>query len=617
MPSVPHLLDDPQILRNWQPPRRLTVSQWADEHRVLEPLFASEPGPWKTNRAPYAREVMDSAALPWVRRVTWMASTQVGKSEAMNNVAGYYLHQRPSPTMFVLPNRDAARLAGERRVLPMVNSSQALRQELTERSHDVKNREMVFKRSVLYMRSAQSPTDLASVPVRLVLADEVDKWPAWAGREAEPLALVQERTRTFHDAVLFVASTPTTRDGIVFREYSLGDQRQFYVPCPHCEHYQTLTFEQVRWDRERITDGNEMRKAREAWYACIQCGERITDQHKRDMLRAGVWCPSDVPLADWRGGLQDEERNEHRSYHLWSAYSPWVTYWRIAAQFLDSVGDPARMMNFTNSWLARVWEERVAHTSDAAVAACVGQRARGALPEDAAVLTAAVDVQKDYVVWMVVAWAQDERSYVVDIGQCNTWEELTAVVTQPWGEQQLQVRLCNIDSRYRRDEVMQWARQHPHVRMIAGVQRDTPVPFSTVRIDRHPRTGKLLQHGMTVWTVSVDMFKDVVAHRLRMAMRTEDGDGANGGDIELPAGLEEAWLRQMSAEHKVVKRARGKMREMWELKPGRKRNEAWDLLVYNAAAARMLRLELLRSDKPPSRKPQQPRRRVMGARKRQ
>ena len=284
-------VDAIDVSRNWRQPKRMSVSEWADDHRVLEPLFASEPGPWRTDSCPYAREWMDSAALPWVRRVTLMASTQVGKSEALNNIAGFYVHQKPSPTMFVLPNRDAARLAAERRLLPMIQSSEPLLSELTDRAHDVKHREIVFKRSVVYMRSAQSPVDLASVPVRLVLCDEIDKWPRWSGKEADPLALVTERTRTFHDHCIVISSTPTTRDGTVWREYEQGDERKYYVPCPHCKEYQVLEWARVKWDSDKVRTAAQMREARDAWYECKGCSAKIKDIDKRQMLREGIWVP--------------------------------------------------------------------------------------------------------------------------------------------------------------------------------------------------------------------------------------------------------------------------------------------------------------------------------------
>lgn len=187
-------------------------------------------------------------------------------------------------------------------------------------------------------------------------------------------------------------------------------------------------------------------------------------------------------------------------------------------------------------------------------------------------------------------------------------------VQRAWGTKQVFPKLINIDSRYRRDEVMEWARSHPNVRMIAGVRRDSPQPFATTRIDRSTKTGQPLAQGLTVWTVNVDMFKDLVAHRLRLALQDDDGQ-KKLGVIDIPNDLEPRHIRQMSAEHKVAKRSRGKIREGWELKPGRQRNEAWDLLVYNAAAARMLRLELLRSDRQTPQKPRPPTRRVMGARR--
>jgi len=606
-------LDDELLRRSWRQPRKLTVSEWADEHRVLEPLFASEPGPWRTNRAPYCREIMDSAALPWVRRVTFMASTQVGKSEAMNNIAGYYIAQRPSPTMFVLPNRDAARLAAERRILPMVQASESLSTELTERSHDVKHREVVFRRSVLYMRSAQSPTDLASVPVRLVLCDEIDKWPAWAGREAEPLSLVMERMRTFHDSVLVVSSTPTTRDGLIYREHAQGDRRSYHVPCPHCEQMQVLDFDNVRWPRD-IKTGNDMRRERAAWYECAHCHERIDDQHRRDMLLRGVWVPEDYSLTDWLE-RRESDRTEHRSYHLWAAYSPWVTYWKIAAAFLDSRHEPARMMNFANSWLARVWEQRVQVTSEDALQKCVADYTVGSVPDDAVVLTAAVDVQVDYMVYMVMAWGRDEQSWVVEIDRVMTWRDLTLQLQRGFGDQKMQPRLVLIDSRYRRDEVIEWSRQTPTARMIAGVQRESLVPFSTTRIDKNPRTGETLRNGLTVWTVNVDIFKDLVCHRMQLEEQVEDE--VSVGRLHLPQNLEPHWLRQMTSEQKVLKKQGNKQREVWQLKPGRQRNEAWDLLVYNAAAARMLGLDRVRNKDSDSKKRRAaPRKRVMGARTR-
>lgn len=586
----------------WEQPRQLTVSEWADAHRVLDPRFASEPGPWHTDRVPYAREWMDSCALPWVRRVTTCASTQVGKTEAVNNVLGFYMHQRPSPAMLVMPNADAARVAGERRILPMIQASAALRAEMTDRSHDAKTREIALRNSICYLRSASSPTELASVPVRLVLGDEVEKWPRWSGREASPLALVAERTRTYTDShVIVLTSTPSTRHGLIQREFERGDQRRYHVPCTHCGAFLVFSFPQVKWPAW-ITTGNLMRSEEDAWYQCDHCGEKIDDRDKRKMVARGVWVPHGKTVAEWLRD-RDEDRNEHRSYHLWAAYSPWVTWWRLAAQYLDAKDEPAEMMNFTNSWLAEVWEDKVATTTDAEVAACVdAKRPQGTMPAETLVVTAAVDVQGDRLEWAVVGWGLDEESWLISAGKVpfatdgGDWARLGDILFRnTWGEKQLRIRCCVVDARYRHNEVVDFVRRwQPTCRMIEGVEREAPIPFSTKRIDKHPRTGKVLENALLVWSVNVWIFKDLVSARITRATTEPE---TKRGRIHLASDLPQEWLTQVASEHKVRERGSGgKEVHRWVLKPGHVRNEAWDLLIYNAAAARLIRCDTMRSE---------------------
>ena len=42
-----------------RPPADITVSQWADAQRILSGKASSEPGPWRTDRTPYLRQIMD------------------------------------------------------------------------------------------------------------------------------------------------------------------------------------------------------------------------------------------------------------------------------------------------------------------------------------------------------------------------------------------------------------------------------------------------------------------------------------------------------------------------------------------------------------------------------
>jgi phage terminase large subunit GpA-like protein len=83
----------------------LSVSEWADQHRVLSTKASSEPGPWRTSRVPYAREIMDALSVNSVaEEVIFVASVQVTKTEILLNFIGYNIDYNPSPSMVVLPD---------------------------------------------------------------------------------------------------------------------------------------------------------------------------------------------------------------------------------------------------------------------------------------------------------------------------------------------------------------------------------------------------------------------------------------------------------------------------------------------------------------------------------
>lgn len=611
---------DPAILVGWKQPDRLTVSQFADQHRVLDEKVANEPGPWSTARVPHAQEWMDSANAWWVRRVSICGGSQIGKTEAGNNVLLYFLSQHPSPCMLVMPNQKTARRAAERRVRPMLDSCRPMVEQMTERSHDLKNDEMVFQQSVLYISSAQSPADLASVPVRLAFGDELGKWPKWSGREASPLKLLQERTRTYYDHLIYLSSTPTTREGLISEAFRQGDQRRRWVPCPHCGVYQVLKFAQIKWP-EDITTAAEMERRQEAHYECEHCKKAIDDRQRAAMLPKGVWVPKGHTVEEWLATGQKADRAPHRSYHLWAAYSPWLTWWKIAREFLESKDTPSLMMNFTNSWLAEDWEERVGSTRDKDVEACIDKlRAMAdpnAFPADALGVTGTVDVQADRLEWMVQAWGRDEEMWVVGVGKIKgtgpeTWEELaTVMIRNQWGPKKLRIRTCLIDSRHRRPEVFDWMRKwQPIVRMIVGVEKVTPVPLSSYKLDRHPRTGLPLKQSAIIWSVNVGWFKDLMAARITNTAKDPD---SKHGRLHLPNDLPEDFVEQAASEHKILERSGNKERHRWVLKAGHQRNEAWDLLVYGAAAGRMERWDTVLSEgqrglPPAPKKPGPPRR---------
>lgn len=94
-----------RVAKVLEPPPKLTVSEWADQYRVLSKGLSAESGQWNTDRMPYQREIMDAISDMNVSKVVVMSSSQVGKTEIVLNVIGYYITEDPATILIVQPNK--------------------------------------------------------------------------------------------------------------------------------------------------------------------------------------------------------------------------------------------------------------------------------------------------------------------------------------------------------------------------------------------------------------------------------------------------------------------------------------------------------------------------------
>ena len=223
-----------------RPDPLLTVSDWADRHRRLSGKAASEPGPWRTSRTPYLREIMDCLSpSSKVERVAVMKGAQIGLSECGNNWIGYVIHHAPGPMLAVLPTVEMAKRNSKQRIDPLIEESEVLsRLVKPARSRDSGNTVLTksFPGGLLAMTGANSAVGLRSMPVRYLFLDEVDGYPGDLDGEGDPVALAEARTRTFARRKVFIVSTPTIRGASrIEREFEASDQRRYFVPCPVCK----------------------------------------------------------------------------------------------------------------------------------------------------------------------------------------------------------------------------------------------------------------------------------------------------------------------------------------------------------------------------------------------
>ena len=358
------------IVRAWRdgltPDPRLSVSEWADRHRVLAARASAEPGRYRTARTPYMRAIMDalSPADP-ARRVVFMKAAQVGATEAGNNWIGFVVHQAPGPMLAVQPTVELAKRNSRQRIDPLIDESAALRGLVRPaRSRDAGNTMLSkeFAGGILIMTGANSAVGLRSIPARYIFLDEIDAYPASADEEGDPVTLAEVRSLTFaHRRKVLLISTPTVKGfSRIEREYEASDQRRYFVPCPHCGHRQWLEFERLRWEKG---------KPETARYHCAACETSIAEHHKTAMLAAGEWRATGTAADPSTIG-----------FHLSALYSPvgWLSWEQIARSWEAAQGSDESIRAFKNTILGETWMETgeapAGNVSTTAVSA--GRRAR-------------------------------------------------------------------------------------------------------------------------------------------------------------------------------------------------------------------------------------------------
>lgn len=184
------------------PPPNLTVSEWADAHRKLSRESSAEAGQWRTSRAPYQRAIMDAINDPYTEDIVIMASAQVGKSEILLNALGYFIDFDPSPILFIQPSGEKSKEFSKERIAPMIRDTPTLFERIGEtKSRDSSNTIMFksFPGGFIAMGGANVPSSLAARPIRVLLADEIDRYPVSAGDEGDPLDLAEKRTNNFYN----------------------------------------------------------------------------------------------------------------------------------------------------------------------------------------------------------------------------------------------------------------------------------------------------------------------------------------------------------------------------------------------------------------------------------
>lgn len=527
---------------------------------MLSSEASAEPGRWHTDRAPYAREVLDAIGDPLLEEVVLMWASQTSKTEMILNALGQTAHDDPCPMMVVQPTIDMAQAFSKDRVAPMIRDTPALTRLFGDPTSRNSNNTLLHKSFTgghLTMAGANSPASLASRPIRKLFLDEVDRFPLSAGSEGDPVTLAKRRTATFPLRKIVLTSTPTLKGESRIEEAFLeSDQRYFHVHCPECGEFQRLEWKNLRY-----------KETTEPVYECAHCANLAPETQKHAMLLGGNWVAYN-PDAVKRG------------YHLNALYSVWYTWPEIVEEWHQSQGNPLRLQAFVNTILAETYAdygERV-NSDDLATRR---EQYEAPMPPGAVVLTAGIDVQADRIEVFIYGWGKDEESWLVaheivagDVSTPELWDALDEHIWQEYATvdgEPITVSSVGIDSGHYTESVLRWG--IPRLRrgvyiLKGGNERGKPL------VSRKPTvSGK---GAGRVWMVGTDTSKDLLYGRLRIV---EKGPGF----IHLPEWVPDDVLGQLTAEVKKPVKEKGAWTRRWELPRGHRR-EAADGYRYALAA---------------------------------
>ncbi len=574
-----------------KPLPKTSVSEWADSYRMLSSTSA-EPGRWKTSRAPYQKEIMDAFTQPGIHRVVVKSCSQIGKSDIMNNVIGRFSHLDPCAIMMLQPTIDMAQDFSKTRIAPMIRDTKVLRDIFCDvKSRDANNTILskVFPGGRLIMCGANSPAGLASRPIRVLLCDEVDRFPESAGSEGDPVDLASKRMTTFWNRVMGLFSTPTNEGySRIDIEYETGTQEEWQHKCPNCGEFHKLHYQDMTVDAEEKESRNRRKTyiVHSVKWRCPDCGFEFSE---REMKNAPQKYVAHNP---------DALKNGCRSFSLNAFSSPWCTWEEIMREWMEAKGDPEREKVVKNTRFGESYRRQGAFEDELRF---LRRREKyGAeLPDGVLVLTAAVDTQDNRLEYEICGWGTGEECWGIKRGiilglpsLTTTWQELDRVLDKTYQFKDgtgLKVARTFIDSggHYTSAVCDYCAKNMMKQRFAIKGQGGYGIPLyqrKWARIAGYP--------GLPVPLLGVNEGKQMIMDRLAVE---KPGPlyfhfPLDETPLLTDRGYDDVYFKGLISEHRKIQKTNGTLKEIWETTTG-VRNEPLDLRNYNLAAMISLNID--------------------------
>lgn len=615
------------VKKGWTPPPRISVPDWADRYRKLAKEAGSTSGSWQTDTVEVARGPMLSVTESGVHTITVMCCTQLMKTALLENIFGYFAHLDPCPMLLLQPKEDAAEQFSKERITPLIRVTPVLRKIVGASKQKTSKETLLYKSfpgGFLALAGAGSPDNLARRPIRVLLADEVDKYPIT--REGDPITLAEERTATFGLNWLSVrACSPTVEDeSRIAASYEESDQRRASLVCPHCGHRQFPDFfKHVHWPKV-----GEKHQTHLALIYCESCGSGWSEGERLRALHTIRWhqtkpfecCGSrHSPINDYEQAWHNDDEtavnkvwswseserhavyraicpecgeygvdNIHAGYQASKLFSPWQKDKPsdIAGKYLKAKGDPDKELAWWNTQMGLPHRPNYGKKLPIDVLLARREVYDAEIPMGVAVLTAGIDTQNDRLEIEVVGWGKDEESWSIafdviegDLETAEPWARLDVYLKQIWrradGRGFTIMAACHDSGGNHAQKVYEFAKERLG-RRIWAIKGESATGGKRSPIWPNKRPTQKNRSQFKPIIIGVNSAKDSIRSRLHIA-------DSGPGYMHFPVDRDMGYFSQLTAERLIMKEAAGQRYSVWDLPPG-KANEALDCRVYAYAA---------------------------------
>lgn len=604
-----------EVLEVLSPRRKQHMLDWMQQYYVLPEKSSRIKGPWRLDRTPFWRPVIEWLCDLVTREIWVFACRQSGKSTILGGWIGYCIDEDPGPMKIILPDEKVVkkrmkklRPAFERSPRILRHLGGDVRNLLIGEATDLDNMQLVIGWPT-------SPITLEDDAIRYLAGDEVVLWQVEQSEDADTISTLRAGTTTFEPiSKRFFITRPRNKGDIADKNFEACQKWTIHIVCPDCGRYHEAAFENVAIDKDK--DGNFFDQAyykpgkgkrHRARYVCPHCKSQWSELERKAAVSGCRACPEGCAIGDNGEIVGDWEDAERKAITIPAVLVDpmFITIDQLAAEFVAAIkrrdaGDIGPYRGFWTMRNARPWEQReratsLTHLNTHKDDYSMQQRL---VPRKVQMICHGIDVQTDCV-WVItkgygfrneqwLLWAG--RLETGHTGRPENWDLVEKYVRGEWvsaADESVHYYASRaaVDCRYQqaeRDEestvVYDFCLRFPEgaVVPVMGYGRDR-MGNSLYRV--RPVVGKALKR----FDLNVDMAKD------RLWQVLFDKEKSPGpGFMHLPADLPEAIARQLASEAQVVKpHKKGREVLIWKLKEGFRENHVLDANNYCDLAAEL------------------------------